>query len=144
MKWNYFKTAWRAIWKNKTTSIINIVGLSVGMTASVLIFLWVQNELSFDNYHPAADNIYRLTTNLKSQGWKWETTPLLLADAIVKEVPEVETTARLYAGDMPVFDINNNLSYEKKCAYVDDDWFKIFHFDFIKVLALIHPSNEIP
>ncbi len=87
---NYFKTAWRSIWKNKTTSLINIAGLSVGMTAAILIFVWVQNEISFDNYHKHAGNIYRLTTNLKSQGWIWETTPLLLADAVKEDVPEIE------------------------------------------------------
>jgi hypothetical protein len=64
---NYFKTSLRSIWKNKTTSIINIFGLSVGMTAAVFIFLWVQNELSFDNYHAETNNIYRLTNNLQEQ-----------------------------------------------------------------------------
>ena len=49
---NYFKTAWRSIFKNKTTAVINITGLSVGITAAVLIMLWVQNEMNFDNYHP--------------------------------------------------------------------------------------------
>ena len=92
---NYFKTAWRSIWKNKITSIINITGLSVGMTAAVFIFLWVQNEMSFDNYHKDANNIYRLTTNLKAEGWIWETTPLLLADAIKKDMPEVEKTSKI-------------------------------------------------
>jgi predicted permease len=129
---NYFKTAWRSLWKNKSTSIINIAGLSVGMAAAVLIFIWVQNEMSYDNYNKDANNIYRLTTNLKSEGWIWETTPLLLADAVKKELPEIKKTARLYSGDMPVFNINNNLSYEKKCAFVDDDWFNIFHYDFIE------------
>ncbi|MEP6465451.1 MAG: ABC transporter permease [Parafilimonas sp.] len=129
---NYFKTAWRSIWKNKTTAIINITGLSVGMTATVLIFLWVQNEMSFDNYHKDADSIFRLTTNLKAEGWIWETTPLLLADAVKKDVPKIEKTARLYSGDMPVFNINNNLSYEKNCAYVDADWFNIFDYNFIE------------
>ena len=132
MIWNYCKSAWRGIWKNTSTAVINIIGLSVGMTSAALIFLWVQNEISFDTNQPAANNIYRLTTNLTSAGWKWETTPLLLADAVVKEVPQVETAARLYSGDMPVFDINSTLSYEKKCGYVDDDWFKIFHFEFIE------------
>ena len=139
---NYFKTSWRSLWKNKTTSIINITGLAVGMTASVLIFLWVQNEMSFDNYHKDAVHIYRLTTNLKTQGWIWETTPLLLADAVKKDVPEVEKTARLYSGEMPIFNINNNLSYEKNCAYVDDDWFKIFHYDFIEGNAAAFAYDE--
>ena len=62
-----FKTAWRSTWKNKTTTVINVSGLSVGMTAAILIFLWVRNETTFDNYHKDANNIYRLTTNLKSE-----------------------------------------------------------------------------
>ncbi|MEJ7680650.1 MAG: ABC transporter permease [Segetibacter sp.] len=57
---NYFKTAWRSISKNKATALINITGLSVGMTAAVLILLWVQNEMNFDSYQPDADRIYRL------------------------------------------------------------------------------------
>ncbi len=142
---NYFKTSWRSLWKNKTTTFINIIGLSVGMTAAVLIFLWVKNEMSFDSYHKDADKIYRLTTNLKVNNWIWETTPLLLADAVKKEVPEIGTTARLYDGDWPAFNINNSLSYEKKCAYVDDDWFNIFHYDFIEgnVLGFAQDPNSI-
>ena len=142
---NYFKTAWRSIWKNKTTTVINVTGLSVGMTAAILIFLWVQNEMSFDDYHKDANNIYRLTTNLKSQGWIWETTPLLLADAIKSDVPEIERTARLYTGDMPIFNINNTLSYEKNCAFVDADWFQIFHYNFIEgsASAFAHNPNSI-
>ena len=128
---NNFKTAWRSLWKNKSTTVINVAGLAIGMTAALFIFLWVQNEMSFDNYHKDAGNIYRLTTNLKSQGWIWETTPLLLADAVKKDVPEVEKVTRLAAlGDLPVFNINNNLSYEKSCAFVDGNWFSIFHYDF--------------
>ncbi len=142
---NYFKTAWRSLWKNKVTTIINITGLSVGMTAAVLIFLWVQNEINFDNYHKDANNIYRLTTNLKVNNWIWETSPLLLADAIKKDIPEVQNTARLYDGNWPVFNINNNLAYEKKCAYVDDGWFTIFHYDFVKgnAAAFANDANSI-
>jgi len=129
---NYFKIAWRSLWKNKTTSFINVTGLAVGMASAVLIFIWVQNEMNFDNYHKDADHIYRLTTNLKEFGWVWENTPLLLADAVKEDVPEVEKTTRLYASGMPVFNIRNNLSYEKNCAYVDDDWFNMFHYDFVE------------
>ena len=45
---NYFKTAWRNLFKNKTQSAINIAGLSIGLACSILIFLWVQNELRID------------------------------------------------------------------------------------------------
>lgn len=126
---NYFQTAWRTILKNKTTSLIQITGLAVGMTAAVLILLWVQNETSFDNYKDSK-SIYRLTTRIPANDWVWETTPLLLAEAIKTEVPEIEKTARLYASNWPVFNINGTLFYAKNCAYVDDDWFSIFKYDF--------------
>lgn len=129
---NYFKTAWRSLWKNKITTVINITGLAVGMSAAVLILLWVQNEINFDNYYKGANNIYRLTTNLKAQGWIWETTPLLLANTVKQELPEIEKTTKLYTNEQPVFNINNNLSYARKCAYIDNNWFSIFHYDFIE------------
>ncbi|MEP7376965.1 MAG: ABC transporter permease [Chitinophagaceae bacterium] len=127
---SYFKTAWRSIWKNRVTSFINITGLSVGMTASVLILLWVQNETSFDNYHKDAGNIYRLTTRLPEQGWVWEATPLLLADAVKNEVPEIVNTARLSTNNWPVFNVKGSLFYGKECAYVDNGWFSIFNYNF--------------
>ena len=127
---NYFKIAWRSLLKNKGTTAINILGLSVGMTAAVFILLWVQNEMNFDDYHKDQRSIYRLTTRLPSQGWVWESTPLLLADAIKKEVPEITNAARLYTSNWPVFTIKGNLFYSKGCAYVDEAWFNIFRYDF--------------
>ena len=129
---NYFKIAWRNLVKNKVISSINIVGLATGMTAAVLILIWVQNEMNFDNYHPQAESIYRLTTKVDKGNWIWESTPLLLAEAAKKEIPEIERTARLNDYNSPVFSINGNLVYEKKCAYVDGDWFNIFQYDFIE------------
>ncbi len=125
----YFRSAWRSIRKNKITSLINITGLSVGMTAAVLILLWVRNETSFDNY-PDSDDIYRLTTRVPNTGWVWETTPLLLAPAIKTALPEIEKATRLYTNNLPVFSINGTLFYGKDCAYVDNDWFSIFHYRF--------------
>ncbi len=129
---NYFKIAWRNLIKNKVISAINIVGLATGMTAAVLILIWVQNEMNFDNYHPQAEWIYRLTTKVDKGNWIWDSTPLLLADAAKKEIPEIEMTARLNDYNSPVFNINGNLVYGKKCAYVDSDWFNIFQYDFIE------------
>ncbi|MDX1942644.1 MAG: ABC transporter permease [Saprospiraceae bacterium] len=129
---NYFKIAWRNLWKNRTTSFINIVGLSVGMAAAVLIMLWVQNEVNFDNYHKDSERIYRLTTNVPEGGWIWDSTPLLLADAAKKEIPDIEEAAKLRIGNFPAFNINGNLFYEKKCVYVDSGWFNLFNYKFIE------------
>ncbi|MEJ7586261.1 MAG: ABC transporter permease [Ferruginibacter sp.] len=126
---SYLKTAWRNTWKNRTTSMINIAGLSVGMTAAVLILLWVKNEMAFDNYKDK-ENIYRLTTKIPAYDLSLEHTPLLLADALKKEVPEIGKATRLYTNNWPVFNINDALFYGKNCAYVDNDWFSIFPYHF--------------
>ena len=138
---NYFTIAWRSLLKNKGTTAINILGLSVGMTAAVFILLWVQNEMRFDDYHKEESSIYRLTTRLPAQGWVWESTPLLLADAIKKEVPEITNTARLYTSNWPVFTVKNNLFYSKGCAYVDEAWFTIFKYDFKEGNAAAFDAN---
>ncbi|MXV51478.1 FtsX-like permease family protein [Pedobacter sp. HMF7647] len=127
---NYFQTAWRNIIKHKATSFINIFGLSVGMTAAVLIFLWAQNERNFDS-QPDQKQIYRLTTRVPSIGWVWESTPLLLAEAIRTELPDVQKTARLNTNNLPVVSLKGNLFYGKDYAYVDDDWFSMFNYRFI-------------
>src|SRR5450432_3882565 len=60
---NYFMIAWRNLLKGKTYSAINITGLAVGLASSILILLWVQNELSFDKFHKNAGEIYRITVD---------------------------------------------------------------------------------
>src|SRR5271155_3141198 len=116
---NFFTTAWRTLRKNRAVNALNILGLSAGMTSAVLIFLWVQNERSFDNYHPDSNRIYRITSHLSALKWIWETSPLGLAEPIRKEVPEVESLAAMQTAWNPVFRLGNDLVTEKKCAYVD-------------------------
>ena len=133
---NYFKTAWRNLLKNKVTSFINLFGLSIGMTAAVFIFLWVQNELTYDDYHPGKENIYRITNAIhvnKDETWVWETSPMLMGETAVKEIPEVKKTARVILNTWggPVLNINHKLFSEKSSAWVDQSWFDIFHYDFI-------------
>ena len=133
---NYLKTTLRSIWKNKATSFINLFGLSVGMTAAVFIFFWVQNEMTFDNYHADKKNIYRITNSMhvsKDETWVWETSPMRMAEAAVTEIPEVEKSARVIvnAWGGPVFHIGNKLFSEKTTAWVDKSWFNLFHYEFI-------------
>ena len=131
---SYFKTAWRNLGRNKTTTFINLFGLSVGITAAVLILMWVQNERSFDAYHPDAQNIYRIVNHIKvskDEDWIWETSPLAMASAAKQDIPEVATATRIMSEwDVPVFNINHKLFSAKKCAYIDNNWFDVFHYDF--------------
>ena len=57
---NYFKTAWRNLMKNKVFSFINILGLTIGITVCMMIYLFIMNEFSFDNFHKNGDHIYRV------------------------------------------------------------------------------------
>jgi len=107
------------------------------MTATVFIFLWVQNEVTVDNYHPNKENIYRVTNAIavsKTETWVWEHSPLPLADAAARVIPEIEKTAMVkvnsYGGIN--FTINNKLFAEKTSAWVDKSWFNIFHYDFVQ------------
>ncbi len=60
---NYFKTAWRTLWKNKFYSAINISGLAVGLATGIMLLLWVQNEMSYDKFNKDYQNIYRLSSH---------------------------------------------------------------------------------
>jgi predicted permease len=133
---NHFKHAWRNFWKHRATGFINIAGLSVGMAAAVLIFIWVQNEMSFDKHETDAANIFRIKNYLsldKNTTWIWETSPYQVGEAVKKQLPEVDAVARI----MPVnyqpiyFNINGEFFPEEKAAYVDDKWFDMFKNDFI-------------
>ncbi len=93
---NYLKTAWRNVINQKLYSLINIGGLSVAMTAVVLIMMWVQNELQFDNYHNGADRIYLVKTYEyadKNEAFTSENSPYALS-AAMNEFPEVELVTR--------------------------------------------------
>lgn len=74
---NYFKTAWRNIVKNKFSSVINIGGLAVGIAVTILIGLWVYDELSFDRYHKNYDRIAQVMQNVTNNG-EVQTGPMFL------------------------------------------------------------------
>ncbi len=133
---SYFKIAWRNLSKHSRMTLINITGLGIGMAATVLIVLWVQNELSFDKDQPDVKNIFRITADLsisKTETWIWENSQYILSEHAVKEIPEVENATRMQpkAYDQLNMNYNGNLISEKKSAYVDDQWFKMFHYDVI-------------
>lgn len=129
---NFFRIAWRRLRQNKSANLLSITGLSIGMSAALLIFLWVQNELSYDSYHPNADRVYRVTTYLTNVNWVWTSSPLPLSIAISQQMPEVEkTTCTRNARDVAVR-IGDQFFSEKNGAYVDSCWFDVFHYDLVE------------
>src|SRR5215217_1787310 len=94
---NYFKTAWRNLWRHKAFTFINIMGLSVGMTACFLIFLYVHFETSYDIFNSKADRIYRVVTDIKTPSdiLHWSSSSGPMAINIRKGFPEVESATRV-------------------------------------------------
>jgi ABC-type antimicrobial peptide transport system permease subunit len=114
------------------------------MTAAILIFLWVQNETSYDSFNPQADRIYRITANITSAKWRWATAPLPLADAMRTGLPQVEKTSVIQPSYNTWFHVGDEFFEEKKAAYVGKDWFDLFQYDFVEGNAaafLAHPFS---
>lgn len=121
---NYIKTAYRNMMRNFSQTLINVLGLAVGMTCTLLIFLWVQNQLSYDQWQEKKDNIYRLEFNT------WVIMPPYLGD-VVNKLPEVEDMVRFYFWHQPTL-THGETSYNlDHFAYADSAIFNIFNFHFI-------------
>lgn len=121
------------MWLGYKASLINLSGLTIGMTSAFFILMWVQNENSYNSYHDEAERIYRLKAFM-SNGSAWETTPYLLGEE-VKQQLEVEQLTRMVPNtndNEPVITVDGQQLKEKKAATVDENWFNMFHYDFIQ------------
>jgi len=136
MLWIYLKTGRRNLSRNKITTIINILGLAIGIALSSFVFLWVMNELSYDRYHPASERIFRTTALVslaKGDRWKLENSPLPLADVAKSQIPDIAGTARIlpFTREKLTLNILGRQWLEREWAYVDTNWFRLFHYDFV-------------
>src|SRR5258705_3223825 len=88
---NYFIIAWRNLWKNKTFSVINIFGLSIGLACCIVMFLFTQHELSFYKFNVNAPHIYRVTSETESTSGKTSlaVTPAPCAPLMKKDFPAI-------------------------------------------------------
>jgi len=93
---NYLKITWRNLLRHKAFSLINIVGLAIGMASSALILLWVQNEVSFDRFHAKKDRLYAVYNRSVFDGklWCWNTTPKVMAKTLKQDYPQIEEVTR--------------------------------------------------
>ena len=130
---NYIKIAFRNIWKKRGYSALNIFGLAIGITCASFIFLWVEDELSFDTSIQQKELVFNVPTNQKYDGeWRtfFQATPGPLAAALKTEIPEIEKAARLRnegflftAGDEAI---------KSDGAYADPDIFDILSLHFLQ------------
>ena len=132
---NYLKTAWRNLWRNKGFSLINISGLTIGLTCCLLIALYIQNELSFDKFESKGDRIARVIMQYSFNGSN-ETnggnfTSIRVASVFPKTFPEVESAVKMVQRSR-VVKYRDKLIDEKKFMFADPSFFNVFSFHLIQ------------
>jgi putative ABC transport system permease protein len=124
---NFFKTAWRNLTRNKLTGFINVFGLSIGLSCSLLIWLWVSDEVSYNRFFPDAKDIYEVHVNAPFNGdtVTITATPGPMAEAIQNNIPEVEAATKITYNHDLLFTVGNK-SLKEKGSYATPGLFKVF------------------
>ncbi len=123
---NYLKTALRNLWKNKGFSAINILGLTIGMASSLLILLWVRNELSYDRFHAHADRIYRITVD--ASGFKAAVNPAGMPAGLQAAIPEIHSVMRLAHENRVLFAVGTREFEEPGVFAADSNFLQFFSY----------------
>lgn len=145
---NYFKIAFRNLWRNKSFSLINIVGLAIGIATCLIIMLFVNNELSYDKYNEKADQMYTVFFQGNVQGEKMNEASVMppVAQTLKKDFPEVEAATRLRNYGTPKLVYNNKSFKEDAFAFVDSNFFQVFTLPLIEgnaKTALLEPNTVV-
>src|SRR5882672_3733817 len=133
---NYFKIAWRNLLKDRQFTFLNLIGLSTGLACTFLIYLWVHDELNVDKYNEKDAQLFKVMVNQRQEnGIKTGTfTPGLLANALEREIPEVEYAVTLVPSSW--FQNKGIIAYgdahfKAESQFISQDYFKVFTCKFI-------------
>lgn len=144
---NYIKIAFRSLLKNQTYSIINIGGLAIGLASSILIFLWVADEYSYDTFHSNYQNIYKVWMHADWSGHKGtqNSLPYKLKDELVQKSSKIKYSVMTNWGEGNMLQVGDN-RLNKFGVSASEDFFKIFGFKFLAGdpnTALNEPTNIV-
>ncbi|NKB72427.1 MAG: FtsX-like permease family protein [Candidatus Latescibacteria bacterium] len=130
---NYLFIALRNMWRNKIYSLINILGLAVGLAVCLSIFLYVQDQLSFDQYHQRVDRIYRLVSNLQTPDrlFHFAVAPHSLAPVLETDFPHVQHTVRFEPSEGLIRHGTEQFQ-ENRVFYADQSVFAVFTFPLLQ------------
>jgi putative ABC transport system permease protein len=142
---NYLKTAVRNIWKNKAFSFINIIGLALGLTCSLVIMLWVKDEYSVDGFHKNGKQLYSVYEKQYRDGnvSAFFGGPGVMADEMKKVLPDVQYATNYAWNDLSTFEANNKIM-KKEGNHAGQDFFKMFSYKLLEgnaINALLNPTD---
>lgn len=143
---NYFKTAFRNLWRNKGFSVINIVGLSVGLACCMLIFLYTMDEVSYDRFNVNAANIYHLVVDdqgTDGQVHKFSSTGDMPGPSFKRQLPEVQDFVRIQGANYTIK--RGNEVFDQEALFVDSNFFSVFTFPMLygKPQKVLDDPNSI-
>src|SRR4030095_6101477 len=129
MFYNHLKQAWRNLVKNRSVSVLNIGGLTAGLTCFVFIALWVKDELSYDKFNDKYDRIFRVTGITRTESGTVESavSSAPMAAALKNDYPEVENAVRLDMRE-ELIDHNGQKTLQSDILLTDPSFFEIFSF----------------
>lgn len=144
---NFLKIAIRNFIRRKSFTFINVIGLGIGMAASILIAMWVFHETSYDKFHQDADRIYRVERDMFFQGQRHNVpvTSALYGPTLVEDMPEVTSSMRLMNRDISMKD-SKEVYQTKQVIFVDRNFFSFFTFPLSKgnpETALKEPNSVV-
>lgn len=130
---NYLKTALRYLARQKGYTALNIIGLTIGIASSLIIILYLFNELSFDRHHAQADRIYRISSDIREtdDAFKWAVTQNPLGRKLVSEFAEVDQYVRFADNGRTELELDGISYFEENVYNVDSTVFDVFSFDFV-------------
>ena len=130
---NYLKTTFRNLWKNKGYTFLNIFGLAIGITCAALIFLWIEDEVNYNDYFSNKENLYKIKDHQTYDGttFTFDATPGPLAAGIKNEIPGIKRTARTTWGDQALVSLGEKNIYQQG-LFVDSSFLSMFQLEFTK------------
>ncbi|MEO8416155.1 MAG: ABC transporter permease [Ginsengibacter sp.] len=140
---NLLLIAMRNFRKDKWYSLLNIWGLTIGITFSLFLIFYITDELNYDRYNKKADNIFRVVSYIQEhdKNTDWTLTQIPLGPALKKDFPEVQEMTRFFPRERTLFKNGENSFYETKIYYADSTVFNIFSYHFAEGNAA-HALNE--
>jgi putative ABC transport system permease protein len=131
---NYLKVAFRSLNKNRAYAVINILGLAMGLTVTILVFLFIKDETSYDKHWDGYERIYRMGINVNMMGQKMEgpSSPGPMAQAYRTEFTEVETATRINTRmNESLMRSGETNMYIKNTVFADSAFFNVFDYEFV-------------
>jgi putative ABC transport system permease protein len=141
-----FRTALRHLLKNKLSTFLNVAGISIGISTCLTIVIWAQREWSFDNFHPAVDNKFRVWNTFKSESETFSQAPsgVALGAQLPNYIPGIKSACRIFYGSAK-YTYQDKTFFEGRSCYVDSSFFNFFGFRLLQGQAnnILRTPNEV-